>query len=56
MKTGRTLPPEEVAERVKNTPKIDVDALLKQGFRPLEDIFRDIEMQAGRLKRINSKS
>lgn len=39
----RILTEAEVKERLKNTPKIDVEALLKQGYRKLEDICNDIE-------------
>lgn len=39
----RTLTEAEVKERLNNTPKIDVEALLKQGYRKLEDICNDIE-------------
>ena len=40
---GRPLNEAEVKERLKNTPKTDVDELFKRGFRKLEDIYRDIE-------------
>lgn len=39
----RILTEKEVRERVRNTPKADVQALLEQGYRKLEDICRDIE-------------
>ena len=39
----RILTEEEVREHVRNTPKADVQALLAQGYRKLEDICRDIE-------------
>ena len=39
----KILTEEEVREHVQNTPKADVQALLAQGYRKLEDICRDIE-------------
>ena len=34
---------EQIREHINSTPKIDVDALLRQGYRKLEDVCRDIE-------------
>jgi hypothetical protein len=39
----RILTEAEVMEHIKNTPKIDVEFLLAQGYRKLEDVCRDIE-------------
>ena len=39
----RILTEEEVREHIQNTPKADVQALLAQGYRKLEDICRNIE-------------
>lgn len=34
---------EQIREHINSTPKIDVEALLRQGYRKLEDVCRDIE-------------
>ena len=34
---------EQIREHINSTPKIDVDAMLRQGYRKLEDVCRDIE-------------
>lgn len=39
----RILTEAEIKERLKNTPKIDVEALLAQGARKIEDVCKDIE-------------
>lgn len=39
----RTLTEAEVKERIKNTPKIDVQALLKQGCMEANDFFNKLE-------------
>lgn len=39
----RILTEAEVKERLKNTPKIDVEALLKQGYMEANDFHRRLE-------------
>lgn len=34
---------EQIREHINSTPKIDVEALLRQGYRKLEDVCREIE-------------
>ena len=34
---------EQIREHINSVPKIDVEALLRQGYRKLEDVCRDIE-------------
>ena len=41
-KEGRPLTTEEIEEHVKNTPKMDIDAMLKlEKIRKLEDYFKE---------------
>ena len=41
-KEGSTLTPEEIKEHVKNTPKMDIDAMHKSGkYRKFEDYFNE---------------
>ena len=39
----RILTEAEVKERLKNTPKIDVESLLKQGYMEANDFHRRLE-------------
>ena len=34
---------EQIREYINSTPKIDVEALLREDYRKLEDVCRDIE-------------
>ena len=34
---------EQIREHINSTPKIDVEALLRQGYRKLEDVCKEIE-------------
>ncbi|MDE6393860.1 MAG: hypothetical protein K2K77_00840 [Duncaniella sp.] len=40
---GVKLTETEVNDKLKNTRKIDVETLLSQGYRKLEDVCNDIE-------------
>lgn len=33
----------QIKDHINSTPKIDVEALLRQGYRKLEDVCREIE-------------
>ena len=33
----------QIKEHINSTPKIDIEALLSQGYRKLEDVCREIE-------------
>lgn len=47
---GRLLTPKEVEERIKNTPKIDVEALLEKGCVEANEFFRKLESRVSFLK------